>query len=72
MDDERDLLRIIIAEHWDTVKPILGRCLPEEVIVGVVSAVEKMLRCGTEANGFAHFRCPDCGATRRLLKKGLS
>ena len=64
MGDERGLLRTIVSDHWNTLKPILGRYLPEAVKVGVVSAVEKMLLCGTEANGFAQFRCPDCGAIR--------
>ena len=69
MEDERGLLRTIIVEHWDALKPILGRYLPKEVKNGVVSAVEKMLRCGTEENGFAQFRCPDCGAVRIVAFK---
>jgi hypothetical protein len=69
MWNDSSLLRTIIAEHWDTLKPILGRYLPDEVKSAVVSAVEKMLRCGTEANGFAQFRCPDCGALRIVAFK---
>ena len=69
MGNERDLLRTIIADHWDALKPILGRYVPDEVKSAVVSAVEKMLRCGTEANGFAQFRCPDCGALRIVAFK---
>ena len=69
MGNDSSLLRTIIAEHWDTLKPILGRYLPDEVKSAVVSAVEKMLRCGTEANGFAQFRCPDCGALRIVAFK---
>lgn len=66
---ERGLLRAIIEEHWDALKPILGRYVPEQVKVGVISAVEKMLRCGTEDNGFARFRCPDCGVIRIVAFK---
>ena len=69
MEDERGLLRTIISEHWDALKPILGRHLPEAVKNAVVSAVEKMLVCGTEANGFARFLCPDCGAVRIVAFK---
>ena len=57
-------LRTIIAEHWEDVKPILGRSVPKDVESAVAGAVEKMLRCGTEENGFARFICPDCGAVR--------
>jgi predicted RNA-binding Zn-ribbon protein involved in translation (DUF1610 family) len=51
------------------VKPILGGYLPEEVKSAVVGSVEKTLRCGTEENGFARFRCPDCGAVRIVAFK---
>lgn len=66
---ERGLLRAIIEEHWDALKPILGRYLPEEVENAVEIAVEKVLRCGSEENGFAVFRCPDCGAARIVAFK---
>ena len=69
MEDERGLLRTIISEHWDALRPILGRHLPEAVKNAVVSAVEKMLVCGTEANGFARFLCHDCGAVRIVAFK---
>ena len=69
MGDEPDLLRTIIADHWESVKPILGRHVPTEVKDSVASGVEKMLRCGTEANGFAQFRCPECGAIRVIAFK---
>lgn len=69
MGDEHGLLRTIIAEHWDALKPILGRFVPKEVESAVASAVEKMLRCGTEANGFAQFKCPNCGAVRIVAFK---
>jgi hypothetical protein len=64
MGDEPDVIRTIVAEHWESVEPILDRHLPEEVRKGVVIAVEKMLRCRTEANGFAQFRCPECDLAR--------
>ena len=69
MASERGLLRGIIEDHWESLKPILERYLPSEVKDGVVSAVEKMLLCGTQANGFAHFRCPGCGAVRIVAFK---
>jgi len=69
MGDEPCLLRTIVADHWESVERILGRHLPQDVKNGVVSSVEKMLRCGTEANGFAQFRCPDCGAVRIVAFK---
>jgi len=64
MRDEPDVLRTIIADHWESVKPIVDRYLPEEVRNGVVISVEKMLRCRTEESGFARFRCLDCGLAR--------
>ena len=64
MGDEPDVIRAIIADHWESVKPILDRHLPEAVKKGVMVAVEKMLRCRTEANGFAQFCCPECGTVR--------
>lgn len=64
MGDEPNVIRTIIAEHWEAVKPILERYLPKDVKDAVVTSVEKMLICGTQENGFAQFRCPDCGEVR--------
>lgn len=64
MGEDSGLLRTIIAEHWEAVEPILGRFAPKDVENAVTIAVEKILRCGTEDNGFARFICPDCGAVR--------
>ena len=64
MGDGPDIIRQIIADHWESVAPVLGRHLPKDVEKAVVVGVEKMLRCRTEENGFAAFRCPDCGAVR--------
>jgi len=69
MPDGCSLLKAIVADHWDALKPILGRHLPEEVANAVASSVEKTLKCGTEENGFARFRCPDCGAIRIVAFK---
>jgi len=62
-------LKAMVADHWESVEPILSRYLPDDVKNGVASAVEKMLRCGTEASGFAQLRCPDCGAVRIVVFK---
>lgn len=64
MDVDRSLLRVIIAEHWAAIKPILGRYVPKDVELAAANAVEKLLVCRTKENGFAQFRCPDCGALR--------
>lgn len=69
MGDERGLLKAMVADHWESVEPVLSRYLPDDVKNGVASAVEKMLRCGTEASGFAQLRCPDCGAVRIVVFK---
>jgi hypothetical protein len=69
MEDRRGILKTIIDEHWESVKPILGRFLPRNVEEAVLNAVEKMLKCGTEENGFARFICPDCGRIRIVAFK---
>src|SRR3990172_1369755 len=66
MASEPDVLRMIIADHWEDVKPLLSRNLPADVENEVCSLVEKLLVCGTEAAGFAEFRCPSCGAVCRV------
>jgi hypothetical protein len=60
------LLQTILGDHWQALKPKLVRKLPAEVATAAQVAVEKTLRCRTEDNGFARYRCQDCGKTHTL------
>jgi len=63
---EPSLLQTILAAHWPQVQEQLDKRLPAVVAEAVRTCVEKALRCRTEANGFARFRCADCGAAHTL------
>jgi hypothetical protein len=59
---EPSLLQTILAEYWPAVEPLLAKRLPANVAEAVRVNVEKALRCRTEQNGFARYRCADCDA----------
>jgi hypothetical protein len=59
-------LQTLLRDHWQTVKPKLARKLPAEVVAAAQVAVEKTLRCRTEDNGFARYRCQGCGKTHTV------
>lgn len=59
---EPSLLQSILAYHWLTVEPLLDERLPPGVAEAVRDNVEKVLRCRTQENGFARFRCAACDA----------
>jgi len=56
-------LQTILRDHWQAVLPRLERELPADVAAAARTAIEKTLRCRTERNGFARYRCQDCGKT---------
>ncbi len=60
------LLQTILQDHWQAVKPRLKRKLPADVFAAAANAVEKTLRCRTEENGFARYRCGECDQTHTL------
>lgn len=60
------LLQTILRDHWQAVLPRLARKLPADVAAAARTAIEKTLRCRTERNGFARYRCQDCGKTLTL------
>lgn len=59
-------LQTILRDHWQSVQPKLARKFPAEVAQSIETAVEKTLRCRTQQNGFARYRCQDCGQSHTL------
>jgi hypothetical protein len=60
------LLRSILADHWESVEPLLDRRLPPNVAEAVRRAVPKVLACDTPASGFVRYRCLSCDATHTV------
>lgn len=60
------VLHTILSDHWQDVKPLVERRFPADVAAACQSAVEKTLRCRTEQNGFARYRCEDCGSVHTV------
>jgi hypothetical protein len=63
---EPGVLQTILRDHWAQAEGMLAARLPESVASAVRDGVLKALRCRTEANGFARYRCADCGASHTV------
>ena len=63
---EPGILQSILRDHWPQVESMLCDRLPESVASAVRDGVRKALRCRTEANGYARYRCADCGASHTV------
>jgi len=62
---EMSVLASIFRDHWDVCgEAVLGR-LPPGVYKAAREVVPKILRCKTEASGFASLRC-ECGHTEKV------
>ncbi|SDF21383.1 Transposase zinc-binding domain-containing protein, partial [Halanaerobium congolense] len=55
-------IKTILNDHWEEfkIKYLPGK-VPTDMLDHVVDQVEKSMSCGNPENGYAKYKCLDCG-----------
>jgi len=58
----KGILRQIFIDHWDDFVKLYGHKIRKNVL----SEVKKMMHCGSIANGYIEYKCPDCENSKKI------